>query len=868
MVMDINTFLQLYKVRDATHPLTHLSLNGGKYFIPEDKLEEFYAAYVTSFNNNTPIYLTEKLNYGDKFLFYLDIDFDPEQYEILKAHLNVPSDYHFLLGLQQTVSTVLTQEFNQHITFDDVVISIRLPHKIHINFPTIAVNKRTALMYAEACKNFWKELGVFDEATINKIFDTGVYRSGLRMLGSRKRGGEDWYKVVDFDNSDEMEFVFRPIDLTLFKKTVIRNYAIDDEELEHSNHCVNYEAGNVDQSLFQNYCNDIAGQIALPNISLQIAKIRQGFGTALSYTVLCKDRYCPFVNRPHRRNSDYIYIFITKRGAKLKCWNQECREFSLPLNRPYFPLNAGISGLFRDHDPRYKLSQDDINIIKKFTGQEINQDRLFEISDTLKEDSLDCFSVPTHVSVSKVLFTLLKNKIRCHLDCNRRVEWYELKNHYLQNISHINIHVVKMMIAWSKLVMQIVQTTDPNMENISLDKFNLFISNYNNHNGLLLALANEFTLNYERWRDTLDTKLHLVCYKNGVLDLSTMQFRPGHIDDGITFRLNGNYAEFDPTDIYVQQVLGFFEDLFPCPLTRDYVLKTLAQCLSGFQRPEEYYILTGNGANGKSKLVGLISKTFGSYWEDVPVSLFLYRRAVSNQAQPELMAIKGKRICTIQEPENGSSLNMGIIKQLSGNDTVSGRNLYQSQQSFQPQTSFFMCCNNVPNISDSDGGTWRRIKIITMKSQFVANPRLPFQKPIDYELDKKMEMWPDAFLSVLLHYYQLSKIQKKEESPDMIADQNEIRKDVDFINQFIETKLISIGYEQYDDEEGPEAANEIEYLALDQIYAAYTLHCKEHDAKVHSKINFRRALKEKFRQGQNDLFACQFRSNNNEVHNN
>jgi phage/plasmid-associated DNA primase len=154
-----------------------------------------------------------------------------------------------------------------------------------------------------------------------------------------------------------------------------------------------------------------------------------------------------------------------------------------------------------------------------------------------------------------------------------------------------------------------------------------------------------------------------------------------------------------------------------------------------------------------------------------------------------------------------------------------------------------------------------------MKSQFVANPRLPFQKPIDYELDQKMDMWPDAFLSVLLHYYQLNKIQRKQESPDMIADQNEIRKDVDFINQFIETRLISIGNE-IDNEELEGGAN-VEYLHIDQIYAAYSLHCKEHDdAKPHSKINFRRALREKFRQSQNDLFACQFRSNNNEVHNN
>lgn len=86
------------------------------------------------------------------------------------------------------------------------------------------------------------------------------------------------------------------------------------------------------------------------------------------------------------------------------------------------------------------------------------------------------------------------------------------------------------------------------------------------------------------------------------------------------------------------------------------------------------------------------------------------------------MDLKGRRIATIQEPEVRDKLNMGLVKNLTGSDTITARQLHKKQDKFKLQCKIFLCCNAIPNIECSDGGTWRRVKIGEFKSKFVKNP--------------------------------------------------------------------------------------------------------------------------------------------------
>ena len=47
----------------------------------------------------------------------------------------------------------------------------------------------------------------------------------------------------------------------------------------------------------------------------------------------------------------------------------------------------------------------------------------------------------------------------------------------------------------------------------------------------------------------------------------------------------------------------FIDKIIPLPEVREYGLTFLAKCLSGENRDEGFYIWTGTGGNGKSKLI-------------------------------------------------------------------------------------------------------------------------------------------------------------------------------------------------------------------------------------------------------------------------
>jgi P4 family phage/plasmid primase-like protien len=195
-------------------------------------------------------------------------------------------------------------------------------------------------------------------------------------------------------------------------------------------------------------------------------------------------------------------------------------------------------------------------------------------------------------------------------------------------------------------------------------------------------------------------------------------------------------------------------------------------------------------SNGKSKLCSLIQVAFGDYWTEMPVALLTKGRNSSSAPSPEVMDLKGRRIVTIQEPEVRDNLNMGIVKQYTGGDNVSARQLHKKQEKFSLQAKYFLCCNAIPKIQCSDGGTWRRIKIVEFSSKFVDNPKRDHEFDKDLDLDRKINTWGTAFLSILVHYYKKIKLEGNKEPLSVKEYTSDFRKDSDFFAQFVEDTLI------------------------------------------------------------------------------
>jgi P4 family phage/plasmid primase-like protien len=287
----------------------------------------------------------------------------------------------------------------------------------------------------------------------------------------------------------------------------------------------------------------------------------------------------------------------------------------------------------------------------------------------------------------------------------------------------------------------------------------------------------------------LDEKRNLLGFENGILDLDTLKFRDGYPEDYLTFTTKINYFPYNPEDEKIKQVEQFFRDIIPDEHTMTYVLKFLGTCLQGHVPDEKFYIWTGSGGNGKSLTIKLLLDSLGDYGTIIPVSLLTRKRAASNVASPELAKLKGKRFCVFQEPENDDVIQVGLMKELTGNDKIQARALYGAPVEFYPQFKTLLACNKLPEIPSTDGGTWRRIRVVPFEMSFVDTPVEPHERKKDPDLRKNMETWHQAFMSILVKYNELFKQDGNSEPSKVTEQTNQYQQKSDFVLEYLTDRL-------------------------------------------------------------------------------
>lgn len=294
------------------------------------------------------------------------------------------------------------------------------------------------------------------------------------------------------------------------------------------------------------------------------------------------------------------------------------------------------------------------------------------------------------------------------------------------------------------------------------------------------------------FNDLLDESRHLLCFENGVYDLEQGIFRDGNPEDYLSLSTKLNYIEYKPDSPELKEILKFIHDVFPDEDLREYVLTLLASCLSGHNKDQKFYILTGTGANGKSVTIDLLNGVMGEYVVTMSPTIITSKRAASNAATPELARTKGKRAVILQEPENNEQIYVGKMKELTGCDRIYSRELYKMPVEFKPQFKLFLICNNLPNIPSNDGGTWRRIRAIPFKSKFVDNPdsKNMYEKKIKDNISRELLKCREAFMFILLqkfkHYqkYGVTEPACVKSKTDQYKQENDIY--LEFINENID----------------------------------------------------------------------------------
>jgi P4 family phage/plasmid primase-like protien len=171
------------------------------------------------------------------------------------------------------------------------------------------------------------------------------------------------------------------------------------------------------------------------------------------------------------------------------------------------------------------------------------------------------------------------------------------------------------------------------------------------------------------------------------------------------------------------------------------------------KKEQKLDIWTGTGSNGKSVTIDFLSKSLGDYFDSPPITMLTRKRGGSANASPDIAKLKGKRVVCFLEPECDDTLQTSMMKQFFGNDWIEARGLFKDPIKFKPQASGFLACNDLPKIPSTDGGTWRRIRVLEFKSKFVKNPSGPNEFKMDPKLVEQIDYLAESFISVLIHYW-------------------------------------------------------------------------------------------------------------------
>lgn len=279
--------------------------------------------------------------------------------------------------------------------------------------------------------------------------------------------------------------------------------------------------------------------------------------------------------------------------------------------------------------------------------------------------------------------------------------------------------------------------------------------------------------------DMADADPYLLNTQSGVVDLRTLDLEAHHPDQHHTKITSGSY---DP-DCDQSLWLSFMEQVQPDEEMRTYLQKLAGLSLLGEVELHIMPILIGSGGNGKGTFVETLAHALGDYATVVPSALFMTVKDNAEAASPAVAALRGKRLAIGSETEERQRLAGALVKQLTGGDTITARQLYKEPIVFQPSHTFMMVTNHLPLVRGDDEAIWQRLAVV------------PFDIKIrgtdmdDPQLKSKLFLQADAIVTWAVQGYALYREEGLKPPKRMRDATTEFRSESDPLSRFIEDNL-------------------------------------------------------------------------------
>ncbi|MFQ8432498.1 phage/plasmid primase, P4 family [Amaricoccus sp. W119] len=230
-------------------------------------------------------------------------------------------------------------------------------------------------------------------------------------------------------------------------------------------------------------------------------------------------------------------------------------------------------------------------------------------------------------------------------------------------------------------------------------------------------------------QDCWDRDPFLLGCPGGAVDLRNGAVLPARPDTGITKHAAVAPSPRADCPLWLQFLLEATQNDADMV---EFLQRWCGYCLTGDTREHALIFLYGPGGNGKSVFLNTVAGLMGDYATVASMDTFTATRG--DKHPTELAMLRGARMVSASETEEGRAWAESRIKAMTGGDPITARFMRQDFFTYQPEFKLTIVGNHAPALVNVDDAARRRFNIVP----FTVKPKNP-----DRELEAKLRAeWP------------------------------------------------------------------------------------------------------------------------------
>lgn len=310
----------------------------------------------------------------------------------------------------------------------------------------------------------------------------------------------------------------------------------------------------------------------------------------------------------------------------------------------------------------------------------------------------------------------------------------------------------------------------------------------------MLYWAHKVAPEMQRNERDRDQKPMLLPCANGVINLETGALQAGNPADLLTRAIDVAYdpaADTSPCREFLASILGGDDQEV------DFVQRSLGVALTGHSHEQYFWLLIGDGRNGKGVLMHILAALLGPYYHEINAAMLVARRSPPNPGatSEHIMSLQGKRLISAGETNDHERIDAREFKRLTGDNILNGRANYSKEITFKPTHCTWLQTNHVPQGITGDFAMLQRLLILDFPYSFVDDPedearrypaRAKFFRKKDPELKARMTS-PEMLQRWLRFAVEGCRDWQANGlgiPPSVIARRDELARQADFFNDF------------------------------------------------------------------------------------